>query len=167
MSITSLAISNSDLSRRLAADAPKKLSDFLDAITKFIPGDILTIFLAAEAAIRGAGVHVDTTKNTIKIDSWASQDIIVTMILCGLLIPFWITALRFIDGRTPLLAVWPIIAGLVAYVVYIFGAETIVLNPPKADPSTAIATTLTVIFIAPLLALVNQIIYKRWPTQAV
>ena len=189
MSLTSIALS--DRGRTKVGGPPPApdtrahpAADFADKVTKFIPGDVLTIFLSGIAAIHGAFLNISTSCVGGAVQSAATS--IVSMPLAGVLsasnatgaqevstrlfwacivfIPVYSIGLRYIaspNGEAFIWPIWGMLAGLIAFWIYASMIGDVLFGCPT------IVTTLVIIFTSPLLALVNEIVAKRFPKQAI
>jgi hypothetical protein len=180
MSLTSLARSGEKpvppgalLAPNPAGASGHPVNDFLQAVVIFIPSEVLTLYLSAEAAIRSAIPKPSNTANatTFPFPSWASTDTKLAFWLCVVLVAVWVVGARYLDDRVKNKQnaewpIWRVIAGIVAFFVYALGVDTIWLNAPSDNPSISIATTLLIIFISTILVFVDKLVATKWPDQS-
>jgi hypothetical protein len=238
MSITSMVLGGS--MQGGGAPVAQPVSSFVNAVIAFIPGDVLTVYVSAQAAIRGAVQATNNGANAAATSSgtapskgtppassaptgtptataptgsatstvvptptsnspvapsaaqsgpsasrttngatsqqpvypdWATHDAQGVFWGTIVLVVIWVLGLQFLAAKSRnqpfVLPWWKLSAGIVAFVVYAFGVDTIWLNPPSGKPSLSIAITLGIMLVSPLLAFFNQIIAAIAPTQAV
>ena len=172
MSLTSIA--QSDRGKLLVSGAPPagppSVPDWVGRITKFIPGDILTIFLACISAIHGANPNItakcspaSVVASSISLTS--AQDLASWVFwACLGLTPLYVFGMRYLSTKAGDPFIWPIwgaIAGMAAFWIYATMIGDVLLRCPT------VVTTLFLIFIAPLLFFINELIAKSIPSQAV
>jgi negative regulator of sigma E activity len=149
------------------------VNDFLQAIALFIPSEVLTLYLSAEAAIRtGIPKPADVVNaGAATIPAWALADTKFAFFACVVLVAVWVVGARYLDDQAKHKPnaewpIWRVIAGVVAFVVYALGVDTIWLNAPSDNPSVSIATTLLIIFISTILVFVDKLVATKWPNQS-
>ncbi|HEY1682122.1 MAG TPA: hypothetical protein VGF98_10835 [Candidatus Tumulicola sp.] len=126
------------------------------------------------------GTSTQSKPDIASYPMWARTDAAIAFWICIAFTMLWILGLQFLDFNRKLNAAppgnpkpnfvfpyWKLVAGLIGFVVYALGIDTVWINPPSADPSRSIGVSLLVIFIAPLLVFANSIVAARWPEQGV
>lgn len=146
--------------------APTPVANFIDALTKFIPADMLTIYVSVLAFLYGGGVSGTTFDGgwyphvgTNPWDFW----LVIVLLICT---PLWVIGLRYVATPTGQPYIWPIwasIAGLVAFYVYVMCLEDVF------TPSTGHTALFGVvaILVSPVLGFANLVVTRRWPSQGV
>ena len=164
MSLTQLGAAPSRyvVARGEGADNPKPVSDYLSALAKFIPGDVLAAFLTFEAALRAAAPYDATSHKS----DWAIG-VAHTAVFVGMELALaYVVALRYLstvaDPAKPKFVwpIWPAIGGAIAFVVYALETDTVWYLTPSAPASKGFSAAAFVILTALVLPLVNLLMPK-------
>ena len=143
----------------------QNLAGVLNTLTKFIPGDILTLYLGLQSAIKSAFGPLTT------ITGRATTSALIAFGFCLVFTIFWILAMRLVSSRatqTPFIfPLWPLVAGVLAFSAYAFGSDCILVNTTAADHATAFWAAFFVTIVSAALALLNRVVQAVSPDQAV
>jgi hypothetical protein len=147
-----------------------KVNAFASALTqisKFIPGDVVTLYITLIGLVRNAS---GSSSSTLSISTAALSQTDAIYISCVVLTPLWVIAVRYIStkaGEPFIWPIWPSIAATLAFVIYGLACNS--LWSPGVGPFS-LPPGLTqglVFFSSPILALLNEVVGRRLPTQRV
>lgn len=143
----------------------QNIAGALNTFTKFIPGDVLTLYLGLQAGIKSAFGPLTT------ITGRATTAALISFGCCMIFTVFWIIAMRVVSARatqTPFVfPLWPLFAGVLAFSAYAFGSDCILVNTTAADHATTFWAAFFVTVISAVLALLNRVVQVVFPDQAV
>jgi hypothetical protein len=172
-----LATSRMDLQRAGAEPSPapvspvsnaaQQLVSVLNTLAKFIPGDILTIYLGIEAAIKSGYPLPSTNQIPVEAQKLAQFD----FWFCFIFTVIWIFLLRFVSARAAnskfIPPIWAAIAGVSAFAMYACAVDTFWLNPPTLGPPNTVFIAIGVTLVTALLTLFNKVVGVAFPDQMI
>lgn len=172
MSVTSLGRVPSRVPHIKDGDpSAKAVSDYLATLAKFIPGDVLALFVSIGQLIR-TGYRINPKIPDLAVPpDWARELTKEAFIACLIFTPLWVIAVRFIDskgsGKPFIWPIWAAIAGALAFAAYAYGIDTVWLNPPTLPQQIAVRAAIMVAFSAVVLTIINRLVGAIWPNQQV
>lgn len=161
MSVTRLALApTAEETTRAQA---KPIASYLDNVAAFIPGDVLAIYLSFFAFLESTGART-TAFNGGWYPSLAGNSADFWLVISLLVLtPGWVLALAYSANTGNFVwPVWKMAAAFVAFYVYVMAFEDVL---HESGPPVAVFGGL-VIVIAPVLALVDSVVARAWPDQA-
>jgi hypothetical protein len=153
----------------------RAVTDFVTTLVKFIPGDVLTLYISALTWIRAGYAPmpkaIDQPPPPPLPPVWAVHEARSCFIFCIIATPVWIFGLRFIAARSAgvpyIIPWWPAIAGAAAFYAYSFSVDTVWRTPPNAPPSVLTHALIFVAAASLVLYFLNMLVGVIWKDQQV
>jgi hypothetical protein len=149
------------------ANTAQQLASVLNTLSKFIPGDILTLYLGVEAAIKSGYPIQQTNVIPTEAQRLAQYD----FWFCIVFTVVWIVLLRWVSARAAntqfVPPIWPAIAGLLAFAMYACAVDIFWLNPPTLTLPNTVFIAIGVTLVTSVLTMLNKVIGIAFPDQMV
>lgn len=150
--------------------------DFVTTLVKFIPADVLTLYISALTWIRAGYAPMPNPKDQPPPPpplppDWAVHEARSWFIFCIVATPVWILGLRFIAARSAgipyIIPWWAAIAGTAGFYAYSFSVDNIWRTPPNAPPAVLTHALIFVAAASLVLTFLNMIVGAIWKDQQV